>query len=57
MSPPEPSYPTTASPEYSNTAEAQEDDLKPNSMKAIEDLKEETNPLKKSRKRNKNRRK
>ena len=43
MPPPEPSYPTTASPGYSNTAEAQENDLKLNFLKAREALKEEMN--------------
>ena len=40
MAPPELSYPTTASPGYSNIAEAQENDLKTNFMKMIEVLKE-----------------
>jgi hypothetical protein len=58
MPPPEPSYPTIASPGYSSTAEAQENDLKLNFMKASESLKRKLiNPLKKSRKRIKNRRK
>ena len=41
----EPSFPTTVSPGYSNTVEAQEDDLKskPMKMKMIEALKEEMN--------------
>lgn len=46
MSPPEPSYHTTASPEYSNTVEAQENDLKTNFRKMIEvfkEIMEETN--------------
>jgi hypothetical protein len=43
MPPPEPSYPTTASPGYSSTAEAQENDLKLNFLKAREALKEEMN--------------
>ena len=54
MSPPEFSYPMTAIPEYPGAAEAHENDLKTNFMKAIEALKEEEeikNPLKKSRKR------
>ncbi|KAL6088399.1 hypothetical protein STEG23_019142 [Scotinomys teguina] len=33
-------YPTTATPEYSNMAEAQENDLRTNFMKMIEELKE-----------------
>ena len=40
MAPPEPSYLTTVRPEHSNTAEAQENDLKNNFMKMIEVLKE-----------------
>jgi len=36
--PSEPSYSTIASPEYSNTAEAQENDLKSNLMKMLEAL-------------------
>lgn len=47
MSLPEPSCPTTASPEYPNTAEAQENDLKTNSMMMLDVLKEE---MKNSRK-------
>jgi hypothetical protein len=43
MSPLEPSYPTTASPEYPKIAEAQENDLKTNFMKLIEVLKAEMN--------------
>lgn len=43
MSPPELSHLTTASPEYSNTAEEQTKDFKSNSMKIIEVLKEEVN--------------
>jgi hypothetical protein len=43
MGPPEPSYGTTASPGYSNTAEAQENDLKSNLMKMIEAFKEKMN--------------
>lgn len=43
MSPPELSYPTTASPEYSNTAKAEENYLKTNVMKMIVILKEEVN--------------
>lgn len=43
MSPPDLSYLTTASPEYSNTAEAQTKDVKSNYMKIIEFLKEEVN--------------
>lgn len=41
MSSPEPSHPTTASPESLNTDEIQEKEFKPNFMKMIEDLKEE----------------
>lgn len=43
MSSPDPSYPTIASPKYSNTTEAQENDLETNLMKMIEVLKEEMN--------------
>lgn len=43
MSPPELSYHTTASPEYSNITETQENDLKTNFMKMIEVLKEKMN--------------
>lgn len=43
MSPPELSHLTTASPEYSNTAEEHAKDFKSNSMKIIEVLKEEVN--------------
>ena len=47
MAPSETIYPITASPEYSNTAEAQENDSKSNHMKMIEAFKEEMNkPLK-----------
>ena len=50
MSPLEATYPTTVNPEYSSTAEAQENDLKTNFMKIIEVLKQEINKsLKKSR--------
>ena len=35
--------PTAASPEYSNRAEAQENDLKPNLMNILEAFKEEMN--------------
>lgn len=42
MSPLEPSHPNTASLKYSNTAKAQEDDLKSNFMVMIEIIKEET---------------
>jgi hypothetical protein len=38
---PEPGYPTTASLGSSNTAKAQENDLKSNSMKMIQTSKEE----------------
>lgn len=41
MAPSEPSNPTTARPEHSNTAKAQENDLKTDFMKMIEVLKEE----------------
>lgn len=41
MPPPEPSYPTSASPKYCNTTEAQEKDVKTNLMKIIELHKEE----------------
>ena len=43
MSPPEPSYRTAASPDYSNTTKAKENELKINFMKIIEVLKEEIN--------------
>jgi hypothetical protein len=43
MAPPEPSYPTTASPGYPNIAEEQENDLNSNLMKIIEAFKEERN--------------
>ena len=52
MPPIESSNPTTAGPEYSNIAEAQEKDLKTNFKKIIEVQKKLINPLKKSRKRN-----
>lgn len=41
MTPPEPCYPTTVSPGYCNTTEAQGNDLKSNLMKVIETFKEE----------------
>lgn len=41
MLPPESSHPTAASPKYSNTEEAQENDLKINFMIMTEILKEE----------------
>ena len=41
MAPPEPSYPTTARPKYSNIAEAQENNLKINFMRMTKVLKEE----------------
>lgn len=41
--PQEPSYPTTGRPEYCNTTEAQEKDLKRNFMKMIDILKEGVN--------------
>jgi hypothetical protein len=41
MSPPEPSYPTTASPMYPNTHEEQENDLKSNLIKMAEAFKED----------------
>lgn len=40
MAPPDPSYPVTAKPEYSNAAQAGENDLKTNRMKIIDILKE-----------------
>lgn len=43
MAPPEISYPTTAGPEYSNKAEAQEKHFKTICMKMIEFLKEGIN--------------
>lgn len=43
MAPPEPRYHTTVAPGYSNTGEAQENNLKSNLMKTIEALKEEIN--------------
>lgn len=43
MAPPKSSYPTTASPGYSNIDEAQENDLKSNLMKMIESLEVEIN--------------
>jgi hypothetical protein len=43
MPPPEPSYFTTASSEYSKSTEAQEKDIKTNLMKMIEALKREMN--------------
>lgn len=46
MSRPELSIPTTASPKYFNTTEAQENDFKINFMKIIEALKQKwINPL------------
>ena len=41
MVPPEPGYPATASPGYSNIAEVQENDFKSNLLKMIEAFKEE----------------
>jgi hypothetical protein len=41
MAPPGPSYPTTASPGYLNTAKAQKDDCEPNLIKMTEAFKEE----------------
>lgn len=43
MSPPEPSYPTTTSPENPDTTEAHENDLKTNFTKMIEVLKKKNN--------------
>ena len=58
MSPLKPGYPTTAGPEYSNTAATQENDLNTNFMKMIEVLKEEMNkPLKESQENTNNQRK
>ena len=50
--PPEPSYPITANPGYSNTAKAQEGDIKSNLINTIEGFKEKKliYPLKKYRK-------
>jgi spore germination protein YaaH len=45
MALPEPSYPITAHPGYSNTVEAQENDLKSNLMKMIVVFKEQINKL------------
>ena len=46
MSPPEPSCPTTAGPEYPNIAEAKEKkDLKTNCMKMIKVLSEENTEI------------
>jgi hypothetical protein len=39
----EPNYPTIASPEYSNTAETQQNDLKTNFINTIELFKQEMN--------------
>jgi hypothetical protein len=41
--PPKPRYPTTTSNGYTNTTKAQEDNLKTNVLKMIEDFKEEMN--------------
>ena len=48
VAPPEPNYPITATLDYSNTVEAQENDLKPNFMKIIGEMPEEemNKPLK-----------
>lgn len=43
MEPPKPSYPTIASSKYSNTAKAQENNIRSNLVKMIEALKEEMN--------------
>jgi hypothetical protein len=43
LTPPEYSYPTTASPGYPNTTKAQENDLKYNFIKMAEAFKEEMN--------------
>jgi hypothetical protein len=43
MIPSEPTYPTKTSPEYSNTAEMQEKNLKTNFLKMINILREEMN--------------
>jgi hypothetical protein len=43
MTPTEPSYPTTASPEYPNTPESQESNFKSNLIKMTEVFKEEIN--------------
>ena len=52
-SPTEPRYLTTASPEYSNTAECTKNNLKANLMIMIDVLKEEMNkPLRKQEKKN-----
>jgi hypothetical protein len=40
MIPPKRSYPTTASPEYPNTTKGQENDLKSNFIKMMENFKE-----------------
>ena len=49
MSPPEPSYPTTANPEYSNMAKAQENDPRTSFTKIIDVHREEMNkPLNES---------
>ena len=45
MCPPELSHPTNAGPEYSNIGEAQEKDLKANSMRMVEIFKVEMNRL------------
>lgn len=47
ITPSEQRYLTTASPGYCNTTEAQENDLKPNLKKMIDDFKEEIKSLKK----------
>ena len=45
MCPPELSHPTNVGPEYSNRAEAQEKDLKANSMRMVEVFNVEMNRL------------
>ena len=58
MEPPDTNYSTTASPEHSNIAEVQENDLKSNLVKMLDSLKEkikQRNSLKKSGKTQTNR--
>jgi hypothetical protein len=50
IAPPEASYPTTASPGYPNTTEAQENGLKYNLIKILEAFKEEINMFLKTNK-------
>ena len=52
MEPPEPSYSATSNPRYPNEADAQEEDLKYNLIRAIEDFKRSMNKSLKERQEN-----